>query len=100
MAASMRISVTCTVDHSLKLDVVVHSLSFDASTHTFSMPCPMGDDWLLRLNCPLVVSPVAIHFQVGIACIAFKSRSDSESFASWLQEAEAAAQHGYATMRG
>ena len=96
----MKISISCTDDHSLKSEVVVYSLSFDVSTQIFYMPCPMGDDWLQRLNCPLKASPIAIHFQMGAASVAFASRNDAESFALWLQDAEAAAQHGYATMRG
>ena len=96
----MKISVNCTGSAAVALTVEVQALGFDASSQSFSMPCPRGDDWLQRLNCPLQFKPAAINFLYGGATIVFGSAAEAEAFADWLSQAECEAQHGYATMRG
>lgn len=95
----MKITVACT-SQPLRRDIIVHSLSFDAASHSFSVPCPSGDDWLQRIHFPLKSSQVTIHLQYDMATVAFVDSADADQFFDWITSAEREAQHGYTTMRG
>lgn len=97
----MKIQIGCSNDRSYKAQVEVYLLDFDVASRTFSMPRPVGDDWLQKITCRLTALPSTLNFGIGGAVhLEFELRDDAEVFVAWLESAEREAQRGYATMRG
>jgi hypothetical protein len=96
----MKVIVTCSNDHVIRREVDVYALSFDGASQSFSMPRPIGDDWLQRIRCPFPSAPTSIEFRRGEAAVSFAVAADVMAFADWLVAAEIEAQNGYRTMRG
>lgn len=78
----------------------VYSLSYGLSDNEFSMPCPIGDDWLQTIRHRPEPSPELVKVDGGLMIVIFKEHESAQNFAAWLLDAEARAQHGYSTMRG
>ena len=96
----MNIAISCSDNPTYRLGVVVHALSFNVASNSFSMPCPRGDDWLQRLTWSNKPPPTAMHFHTTHTCVVFARQTDAEAFGVWLAKSEVEAQHGYKTMRG
>lgn len=78
----------------------VYSLRYDCSDKRFSMPCPMGDDWLQEIHHRPDPLPALVKVDEGLMVVVFKEHESAHGFAAWLLDAEERAQHGYRTMRG
>lgn len=78
----------------------VYSLSYGALDKVFSMPCPMGDDWLQQIRHKPTPSPELVKVDGHLMVVAFNKYECAQQFSTWLLDAETRAQHGYRTMRG
>lgn len=80
--------------------VGVYSLRYELSEKQFSMPCPMGDDWLQEIRHKPDPFPELVKVDEGLMVVIFKEHESAQSLVAWLFDAEARAQRGYSTMRG
>ena len=78
----------------------VHDMSYAPERHNFSMPRPIDDDWLQRINHSPLPPPEMVRIQDKTMFVLFNSANGAKDFADWLVRAEAEAQEGYRTMRG
>jgi hypothetical protein len=78
----------------------VYSLSYESSNMEFSMPCPMGDDWLQQVRHKPTPSPELVKVNGSLMVVVFNKHECAQRFSTWLLDAESRAQHGYRTMRG
>jgi hypothetical protein len=96
----MHVLVASIEDKSYDFRAEVYEISYEAEGQNFSMPCPIGDDWLQRINHSPLPSPEIIRIQGKIMFVLFNSSKGAKEFSDWLVKAEAEAQEGYRTMRG
>lgn len=96
----MQVIVACADDESFDFHTQVHQIGYEKASHNFSMPRPIGDDWLQRINHVPSPPPVLVRTQGQIMFVLFASLKSGEEFSAWLVSAEAEAQEGYRTMRG
>lgn len=78
----------------------VYNISYEADRQNFSMPRPIGDDWLQRINHSPIPPPEMVRIQEKNMFVLFNSAKWAKEFSDWLVSAEAEAQEGYRTIRG
>ncbi len=78
----------------------VYSISYHEQEKSFSIPRPMGDDWLQRIYHTPTPPPILVRKEDEILIVIFESTESANHFAEWLLSAEAEAHAGYSTMRG
>ena len=78
----------------------VFELSYEKTTGAFSMPRPIGDDWLQRIVHIHKPFPELFHKSQQKAVVIFESREVASNFFIWLKDANEEAEHGFRTMRG
>ena len=78
----------------------VHEIGYEIEKQNFSMPRPIGDDWLQRINHRPTIAPELVRIEGRTMLVVFHSLKCAQDFSAWLASAEAEAQHGYRTMRG
>ncbi len=64
----------------------------------FAVVAPMFDDWARTENFDLRTADAVVDLEAGCLVIAFPSKATRDQFETWLQEANAKAEHGYKTM--
>lgn len=78
----------------------VFELSYEKTTGAFSMPRPIGDDWLQRITHIQKPPPELFHESQQKAVAIFESREVALKFFIWLKDANEEAGRGFRTMRG
>lgn len=78
----------------------VRELRYEAATGAFSMSRPMGDDWLQRIVHIQEPRPELFHQSEQKTVVVFASSEVASKFLTWLEAANAEADHGFRTMRG
>jgi hypothetical protein len=82
------------------LSAEVRELRYEAATGTFSMPRPIGDDWLQKIVHVQEPRPELFQQSQQKTVVVFESREVASKFLSWLKAANAEADYGFRTMRG
>ena len=96
----MNVLVASVEEKSYDFRAQVHEVGYEKKEQSFSMPRPIGDDWLQRISHRPSVAPELVRVQDRTMFILFASIESAESFATWLVSAEAEAQASHRTMRG
>ena len=96
----MQVIVACAEAESFDFRTAVYQISYEKGAHNFSMPRPIGDDWLQRINHTPSPPPILVRVQDQMMFVLFRSLKSAEEFSAWLLNAEVEAQEGYRTMRG
>ena len=97
---TMNVLVASIEDKSYDFRVAVYDIIYEPDRQNFSMPRPMGDDWLQRINHSPMPPPEMVRVQEKTMFVLFNSAKGAKEFSDWLVRAEAEAQEGYRTMRG
>jgi hypothetical protein len=92
--------IIVSLDENTEVELSLGDLNYDADSGQFWMRCVMGDDWFQRVTSRLEFRPRYVRFVNGVAIVVFDQRVQSDAFCSWLDEALAAVEYGYRTMRG
>lgn len=92
--------IIVSLDENTEVELSLGDLNYDAASGQFWMRCVMGDDWFQRVTSGLKFRPHYVRFVNEVAFVVFDQREQSEAFCSWLDEARAAVEYGYRTMRG
>ena len=77
-----------------------NEIGYETEKQSFSMPRPIGDDWLQRINHRPAIAPELVRIEGRTMFVVFHSLKCAQDFSAWLVSAEAEAEHGYRTMRG
>lgn len=96
----MQVIVASAEDESFDFRTHVHQIGYEKASHNFSMPRPIGDDWLQRINHVPSPPPILVRVQEQTMFVLFASLKSGEEFSAWLVNAEAETQESYRTMRG
>jgi hypothetical protein len=96
----VQVLVASSEDESYDFRVSVSNIDYEGSKGNFSMPRPMGDDWLQRINYAPSPTPTLVRVDHKTMFVVFETLSSAKDFAEWLVRAEAEAREGYRTMRG
>jgi hypothetical protein len=76
------------------------ALSFKPETGRFSMPCPMGDDWLQSVSYVAEPPPLFVRVIEKNTVAIFQQRTDACKFNDWLCQANTDVEEGFRNMRG
>lgn len=87
-------------DESFDFRIHVHQIGYEIASHNFSMPRPIGDDWLQQINHAPSPPPILVRVHEQTMFVLSLLLKSGEEFSAWLVNAEAEAQEGYRTMRG
>ncbi len=69
----MQVIVACVDDESCDFRTHVHQMDYEKASNNFSMPRPIGDDWLQRINHVPSHPPVLVRTQGEIMFVVFTS---------------------------
>lgn len=96
----MKVLISSMEAPALEIEANVSDLNYDQEKGYFWMRCVMGDDWLQRVTSSLSCPPRIVRTTDKVMFVLFDHECDSGRFAVWLDEAQAAVDYGYRTMRG
>ena len=82
------------------LSAEVRELRYDVATGAFSMPRPIGDDWVQRIVHIHEPRPELVRQARQDTVVVFDSSEVASKFLTWLEAADAEADQGFRTMRG
>jgi len=96
----MLVLITCVENPGFSARVSTSSISYSPVSHEFSLPRPIGDDWLQRINHIPATTPLISKTEGQTMFVVFEALEGAQKFQAWLIEAAAEQDHGYRTMRG
>ena len=96
----MKVVVSSLADKCYDYRTYVYHVGYEASAARFSMPRPIGDDWLQQISYIPNPSPELVRIEENIMFVVFQSDASAKAFVAWLKKSEIEAESGYNTMRG
>lgn len=96
----MRVVVASIEDPEYDFRMGVTAIAYTGADRVFSIPRPIGDDWLQRINHRPAIVPELVRIEGNAMFVLFHSRNGAQEFAAWLESAAVESQDGFRSMRG
>lgn len=96
----MLVLIACVEDSKFSARVSASFPDYSPASHEFSLPRPMGDDWLQCIRHIPDPTPLVVRVEGQVMFVVFDTLQGAQKFEQWLKEAVAEQGRGYRAMRG